>query len=179
MATISEIVVLYCHGNTTLITNEQMMSGQMLFQACPSSKSLFPCGQIQGCFCSIIKLTLNNVFLTATKQLYKCYSPSVCQSVRLSHFWLCSNHHIIMKFSGVITNNQSKVHAKGQGQRSKVKVTEVITQLNHCFSRSYIKLQGHTAKKIIDIDPNWPFPDCNPSLNSPMATKWCIKLELA
>ena len=61
---------------------------------------------------------------------------SVCLSVRLSvrlsvtPFWLCSHHHIIMKFSGVITNDQRKVHAKGQGQRSKVKVTEVTTQLN-------------------------------------------------
>ena len=54
---------------------------------------------------------------------------SVCLSV--TPFWLCSHHRIIMKFSGVITNDQSKVHAKGQGQRSKVKVTEVITQLNH------------------------------------------------
>ena len=35
-----------------------------------------------------------------------------------------------MKFSGVITNDQSDVHAKGQSQRSKVKVTEVKTQLN-------------------------------------------------
>ena len=33
--------------------------------------------------------------------------------------WLCSHHRIIMKFSGVITNDQSKVHAKGQGQRSR------------------------------------------------------------
>ena len=57
---------------------------------------------------------------------------SVCLSVRLSvtPFWLCSHHRIIMKFSGVITNDQRKVHAKGQGQRSKVKVTEVTTQLN-------------------------------------------------
>ena len=45
--------------------------------------------------------------------------------------WLCSHHRIIMKFSGVITNDQSKVHAKGQGQKSKVKVPEVTTQLNH------------------------------------------------
>ena len=45
--------------------------------------------------------------------------------------WLCCHHRIIMKFSGVITNDQRKVHAKGQGQRSKVKVTEVTTQLNH------------------------------------------------
>ena len=57
---------------------------------------------------------------------------SVCPSVRLSvtPFWLCSPHRIIMKFSGFITNDKSKVHAKGQGQRSKVKVTEVTTQLN-------------------------------------------------
>ena len=71
-------------------------------------------------------------FLAATKQLYKWYFPSVRLSVCLSvtPFWLCSHHGIIMKFSGVITNDQSKVHAKGQGQRSKVKVTEVTTQLN-------------------------------------------------
>ena len=53
---------------------------------------------------------------------------SVCPSV--TPFWLCSHHRIIMKFSGVITNDQNKVHAKGQGRRSKVKVTEVTTQLN-------------------------------------------------
>ena len=57
---------------------------------------------------------------------------SVSPSARLSvtPFWLCSHHRIIMKFSGVITNDESKVHAKVQGQRSKVKVTEVTTQLN-------------------------------------------------
>ena len=68
------------------------------------------------------------LFLAATKQLYKWYFPSVCPSV--TPLWLCSHHRIIMKFSWVITNDQSKVHAKGQGHRSKVKVTEVTTQLN-------------------------------------------------
>ena len=53
--------------------------------------------------------------------------PSVCPSV--TPFWLCSHHRIIMKFSGVITLGQGKVHAKCQGQRSKVKVTEVTTQI--------------------------------------------------
>ena len=55
---------------------------------------------------------------------------SVCPSVRLSvtPFSPCC-HHRIMKFSGVITMVKSDVHAKGQGQRSKVKVTEVNTQL--------------------------------------------------
>ena len=71
-------------------------------------------------------------FLAATKQLYEWYFLSVCLSVRLSvtPFWLCSHHRILMKFSGVITTDQSNVHAKGQGQRSKVKVTEVTTQLS-------------------------------------------------
>ena len=46
-------------------------------------------------------------------------------------------------------------------------------------SRSSVKLQGHTALKIVKFDPNWAFPDCNSSLKSPMATKWCTKLETA
>ena len=54
-----------------------------------------------------------------------------------------------------------------------------IEEVPYCFSRSYVKLQGHTAIKIVDFDPNWPFPDSNSSLNTPMATKWCIKLEVA
>ena len=152
------------------------------------------------------------LFLAATKQLYKWYFPSVRLSV--TPFWLCSHHRIIMKFSGVITNDKSKVHAKGQGQRSKVKVTEVTTQLNRFqtvtpvwidiwwwndayslmllrrgallffkvirqISRSSVKFQGHRALKIVEFDPDWTFPDCNSSLNSPMATKLCTKLEVA
>ena len=52
---------------------------------------------------------------------------AIQMSIRLSvtPFSLCSHHHIIMKFSGVITIDRSDVHAKGQGQSSKVKVTEV------------------------------------------------------
>ena len=85
------------------------------------------------------KLLKIRKFLAATKQLYKWYFPSVrpsvclsvCPSVRpsVTPFWLCSHHRIIMKFSGVITSDRSDVHAKVQGQRSKVKVTEVTTQL--------------------------------------------------
>ena len=131
------------------------------------------------------------------------------QSVRpsVTPFSPCSHHRIIMKFSGVITMVRSDVHAKGQGQRSKVKVTEVNTQLcrfrtltpvwitygneimhtagssieevPYCFSRSSFKFEGHTALKIVEFDPDWAFPDCNSSLNSPMATKWCTKLEVA
>ena len=58
--------------------------------------------------------------------------PSVCLSVRLSvtPFWLCFHHRIIMKLSGIITNDRSDVREKRQVQRLKVKATEVNTQLS-------------------------------------------------
>ena len=81
-----------------------------------------------------------NLYIFSCDQAALWMVQSVCPSVRLSvclsvclsvtPFWLCYHHRIIMKFSGVITKDQGKVHAKGQGQRSKVKVTEVTTQLN-------------------------------------------------
>ena len=54
-----------------------------------------------------------------------------------------------------------------------------IEEVPYCFSRSYVKFQGHTALKIIEFDPNWAFLDSNSSLNSPMAMKCCTKLETA
>ena len=76
-------------------------------------------------------------FLAETKQLYEWFSQSICLSVHpsvplfITAFSLCSNHCIIMKFSGVITIDRSDSHAKCQGQRSKEKVTEVKTQFSH------------------------------------------------
>ena len=107
---------------------------------------------------------------------------SVCPSV--TPFWLCSHHRIIMKISVVITNDQSEVHAKDQGQRSKVKVTEVKTQLNRfrtmtsvwftygdammllrrgalLFFKLLCQISKSLGTKITDFEPNWAFPDCN------------------
>ena len=72
-------------------------------------------------------------FLAATKHLFEHFLLSVCLSVRLSH--LLHYVPIIMIFSGVITNDRRYVHAKGQCQTSKVKVTEVMTP----FSRFRIE----------------------------------------
>ena len=54
-----------------------------------------------------------------------------------------------------------------------------LGEVSYCFSRSSVKFQGHMARKIVEFDPNRAFPDCNSSLNSPMATKRCTKLEAA
>ena len=52
-------------------------------------------------------------------------------------------------------------------------------EVPYCFARSSVKFQRRTALKIIKFDPDWAFPDCNSSLNSPMAMKCCTKLETA
>ena len=54
-----------------------------------------------------------------------------------------------------------------------------VEEVPYCFSRSSVKFQGHRALKIAEFNPNWAFPDCNSSLNSPMAMKCCTKLETA
>ena len=54
-----------------------------------------------------------------------------------------------------------------------------LREVLYYFSRSSVKYQSHTALKIVEFDPNWAFPDCNSSLNSPMATKCCTKREVA
>ena len=54
-----------------------------------------------------------------------------------------------------------------------------LGEVPYCFSRSSVKFQGHTALNIVELDPDWAFADCNSSLNSPMAKKWCTKLEVA
>ena len=80
--------------------------------------------------------------------------PSVRLSVRLSvtPFWLCSHHRIIMKISGVITNDKSDVGAKGQGRRSKVNVTEVNTQLSRFRTVTPVWIQiwwWHDAHSLV------------------------------
>ena len=135
----------------------------------------------------------NNLFSCDQAALWMFFlsvCPSVCLSVcpSVTPFWLCS-------------------HAKGQGQRSKVKVTEVTTQLNRFRTLTPVWIhtwwwndtyslmllrrgvllffkvirqisRSHSAKNC-QIDPDWAFPDCNSSLNSPMGTKCCTKLEVA
>ena len=49
----------------------------------------------------------------------------------------------------------------------------------YCFAKSSFQFQGRAALKIVEFDPDCAFPDCNSSLNSPMAMKCCTKLETA
>ena len=202
------IIMIYLFSHNSLYNNEappSITTYNHLSQILPTYNT-FKTGMLIHTICFAFYFI---IVLAATKQLYEWYFLSVCPSVRpsVTPFWLCSHHRVIMKFSGVITKDQGKVHAKGQVQRSKVKVTEVTTQLNRIrtvtpvwihiwwwnvayslmllrrgalllfkvirqISRSY-------GYKIVKFDPDWAFPDSNSSLNSPMATKYCTKLEVA
>ena len=133
--------------------------------------------------------------------LWMVFSVRLPGRPSVTPFSLCSHHRII------ITNDQSEVHTKSQGQRSKVKLTEVKTQLNRfqtitpvwihiwwwndaqslmllrrgvlLFFKVICQISKSHAKTIVDFVPNWAFSDCNSSLNSPLSTKWCTKPEVA
>ena len=71
-------------------------------------------------------------FLAAVHHNFLTMLPSLYlrEFFRIYYQWLCCHHCIIMNFSGFITNDQGKAHANGHDWRSKVKVTEVATQLD-------------------------------------------------
>ena len=132
---------------------------------------------------------------------------SVCPSVCLSHlfdyvFIMVSSWN----FSGLSPRTRVRsMHVKVWGQRSRSQMSQLnltcsrlslqfeftyddemmyiawwyLREVPYCFSRSSVKFHGHTALKLDEFDPDWAFPDCNSSSNSPMATKWCTNLEVA
>ena len=70
----------------------------------------------------ILQITFSTGF--SFKKITVCLSDCLC----LSHLF----HYVpIMVSSGVITNDISDVYAKVQGQRSRIKVTEVKNQSSH------------------------------------------------
>ena len=119
--------------------------------------------------------------------MVKSVRPPICLSV--TPFWQSTCHHTIMRFSGVINIDKSDLHAKCQGQRSKVRVTEVKKQLSHFWDVTLVwiniwqwndaqSLMWHTRGvlfffKVIhhisrshgtnnhNFDLNKVFPDCN------------------
>ena len=121
---ISSIIQSMCEGN--IILGECLEVSIIACTLCQgSSWSVHLMGRFSPIF------SCDQAALWMVQSVRLSVRPSVCLSVRpsVTPFWLCSHHPIIMKFSGVITSDKSDVHAKGQGQRSKVKVTEVTTQI--------------------------------------------------
>ena len=133
---------------------------------------------------------------------------SVRLSVRLSHLFdyvpiIVSSWNFQELSLGTRVRSMQKVKVRGQRSRSQrsrpnLTVSGLLLQFEftyddemihiawcclgevpYCFWRSSVKFQGHTALKIAEFDPDWAFPDCNSSLNSPMGMKWCTKLEVA
>ena len=133
---------------------------------------------------------------------------SVCLSVRLSHLFdyvpiIVSSWNFQELLPVTKVTSVQKVKVRGQrsrSQRSQPNLTvsglylqfeftyddelmhiawQCLGEVPYCFWRSSVKFQGHTALKIVEFDPDWAFPDANSSLNSPMGTKCCTKLEVA
>ena len=100
--------------------------------------TLDACNELDGWYIVLHVVLLVNdknvimptIFITGAPQIVmatETVCPSVCLSVRLLHFF----HHVALVVSSrVITIDKSDVHAKGQGQRPKVKVKEVVAPLS-------------------------------------------------
>ena len=59
------------------------------------------------------------------------------------------------------------------------KALSSIGKVPYHMSRSPVKFEGHTGKKLTNFDPNLAFLDCNSSLNSPMVLEWCTNVNVA
>ena len=128
--------------------------------------------------------------------------PSVCHTF-LTMFPSCYHHEIFRSYyqwQKWRPCKRSRSEVKGQGHRGHDPnfrfrtVTPVWIHIwwwNDTYSLMLLRRgallffkvirqisRSHGAK-IAEFDPDWAFPDCNSSLNSPMATKWCTKLEVA
>ena len=133
--------------------------------------------------------------------------PSVRLSVRLSHLFdyvpiIVSSWNFQELSHWTRVRSMQKVKVRGQrsrSQRSRPKFSFPdcnsswihIWWWNDTYSLMLLRRgallffkvirqisRSHGAE-IAEFDPDWAFPDCNSSLNSPMATKWCTKLEVA
>ena len=128
--------------------------------------------------------------------------PSVRLSVRLSHLFdyvpiIISSWNFQELSHWTRIRSMQKIKVKGQGHRGHDPtfrfrtVTPVWIHIwwwNDTYSLMLLRRgallffkvirqisRSHGAK-IAEFDPDWAFPDCNSSLNSPMAMKCCTKL---
>ena len=151
------------------------------------------------------------VFLAATKQLYDWFSPSVrlsvCLSVWLSHLFdyvpvIVSS----LNFQELLLMTEVTSMQRGQGQRSRVKVTEVNNQLSHfrtitpvqihiwwndaqslmllrrgglLFFKDIRQISRSHVSKIIEFDPNLRFRTVTPVLIHQWLQKWCTAIKVA
>ena len=78
--------------------------------------------------------------------------------------------------------NDSKMR-QGEKRKTSSNITlksnqNSIEEVPYCLLWSSVKFLGHTGQKIAYFDLNWVFLDFNSSLNSPMALKPYIKLDV-
>ena len=146
-------------------------------------------------------------FLAATKQLYEWYFLSVCLSVRLSvrlsHLFdyvpiIVSSWNFQELSHWTRVRSMQKVKVRGHRGHDPTFRFRTVTPVwihiwwwNDTYSVMLLRRgallffkvirqisRSHGAK-IAEFDPDWAFPDCNSSLNSPMGTKCCTKREVA
>ena len=80
--------------------------------------------------------------------------------------------------SSAKNSSQGTPNLKSNGYEMTYKAWNNIGEVPYQFSKSSVELQGHTGQKNADFNLNWAFLDFNSSLNSPVALKWCTKVDV-
>ena len=136
--------------------------------------------------------------LAATKQLYKWPCPYVRLSVLVHHTFtmilsqysheFSMNNYLWQKWCpGKRSRSEAKDQGHTQGSKQNFNsnmATKWYSKLqvgqkrcpSYCFSRSSVQFQGETAPKLDNFTMVSVCLVDNPSFNSQMANKWCMKL---
>ena len=171
-----------------------ILSSEELVTSISNGKGLFHNGHPTLCELKVV----SGVFVLDQWTEYIAVTYS-CTDVAITQISSCLPHsqpNLPACFDGWITAGWLDIFSCDQAARCMIGRFRIVTSLNspiakkwhkalssikevpYCFSRTPLKFQDHTAKPIVDFDPNWPFPYHNYSLNSLMAMKWCTKLKV-
>ena len=138
-----------------------------------SSTNTFP----SVCACLSVRQTFLTMFLSS-------YHLEICRSYYHQQTWCpCKMSRSKVKVTEVMTSfsrfrtvTQAWIHIWRWNDKQSLMLHRIGALLFFKVMRQISRSHG---SKIVEFDPDWGFPDCNSSLNSQMATKWCTKLEIA
>ena len=136
------------------------------------SKTQLSCGNFSDTSC----LKLQFEFSDCYEMMHKAWHSSSSSSNFISNKYMETSIYntIALMITAMFTCTLLVATRKSRGLSSWLLEESGVP---YCFSRSPIKFQGHTWKKIANFDPISGFSYYKSSLNSLMDLKWCTRLD--
>ena len=128
---------------------------------------------------SFTRLSRRNAGISAHAMRMRAFPRMQCECAHMRAFRACNaNACTCAHFPACDAMRMRACDSmRMRASRGNLCVSGTVEEVPYCSWRSSVKFQGHAALKSVKLDPDWVFPDCYSSLNSPMAAKWYTKLE--